>query len=100
MIPSLVKVLLFPSGGWRVELNPGEHPFQFPVKAQAIAFAVAWAQSHQPCEVRVYSGFGETERSMTFPNGNYRTAARSDRRRSQVDIAFSNRRQQERRSQG
>lgn len=100
MIPSMVKVLPWPSEGWCVELSPGERPFLFPIKAQAILFALAWADSHQPCEVRVYDRTGEPERSLTFPNGNYRHPPRSDRRRMQVDIPFSNRRYQERRSQG
>lgn len=99
MIPSVVKVLPLPSTGWQVELSPGEQPFLFPTKAQAISFALAWADSHQPCEVLVLGPIGEPERSMTFPNGNYRRAPRSDRRRMQVDIPFRDRRQQERRAQ-
>lgn len=99
MIPSVVKVLPLPSTGWQVELSPGEPPFLFPTKAQAISFALAWADSHQPCEVLVLGPIGEPERSMTFPNGNYRRAPRSDRRRMQVDISFRDRRQQERRAQ-
>jgi len=97
MIPSVVKVLPLPSAGWRVELSPGEQPFLFPTKAQAILFALAWADAHQPCEVRVYASNGEPERSMTYPNGNYRHPPRSDRRRVQVDIPFRDRRHQERR---
>ena len=99
MIPSMVKVSPLPSKGWRVELSPGEQPFLFPTKAQAISFALAWADSNQPCEVGVYGPIGEPERSMTFPNGNYRRPARSDRRRMQVDIPFRDRRHQERRAQ-
>jgi len=98
MIPAILKVSALPSTGWRVELSPGEQPFLFPTKAQAISFALAWADSHQPCEVLVFGPIGEPERNMTFPNGNYRSAPRSDRRRMQVDIAFRDRRQRERRA--
>ena len=99
MIPAKVHVLPLPPTGWRVELSPGEQPFLFPTKGQAISFALAWADSHQPCEVRVYGRVGELERSMPFPNGNYRRAHRADRRRMQVDIPFPDRRYQERRTQ-
>ena len=95
----MVKVLPLPSAGWRVELSPDEQPFPFPNKGQAIAFALAWADSNQPCEIHVYGRIGELERSMTFPNGNYRRPPRSDRRQAQVNIPFRDRRQQERRAQ-
>jgi hypothetical protein len=96
----MVKVLPFASTGWCVELSPGEQPFPFPTKGQAITFALTWAEtSVQPCEVGVYGRTGDLERSMTFPNGNYRRPAGSDRRRMQVDIPFRDRRQQERRTQ-
>ena len=99
MNPSVVKVLPLPSTDWQVELSPGEQPFLFPTKAQAILFALAWADSHQPCEVRVHGSVGKPERSMTFPDGNYRRGPRADRRRMQVDIPFRDRRHQERRAQ-
>jgi hypothetical protein len=99
MTPSVVKVLPLPSTDWQVELSPGEQPFLFPTKAQAILFALAWADPHQPCEVRVHGPNGELERNMTYPNGNYRRPPRLDRRRMQVDIPFRDRRQQERRAQ-
>jgi hypothetical protein len=99
MIPGILKVSPLPSTGWRVELSPGEQPFLFPTKAQALSFALTWADSHQPCEVRVYGPIGELERSMTFPNGNYRRPPRLDRRQAQVNIPFRDRRQQERRAQ-
>jgi hypothetical protein len=96
----MVKVLPFASTGWRVELSPGEQPFLFPSKGQAITFALAWAEtSIQPCEVGVYGRTGDLERGMTFPNGNYRRPAGSDRRRTQADIAFPDRRRQDRRTQ-
>jgi len=99
MNTSILKVSALPSNGWRVELSPGEQPFLFPTKAQAMSFALAWADSNQPCEIHVYGRIGELERSMTFPNGNYRRPPRSDRRRAQVDVPFRDRRQQERRAQ-
>lgn len=95
----MVKVLPLPSAGWRVELSPDEQPFPFPNKGQAIAFALTWADSNQPCEIHVYGPIGELERSLTFPNGNYRGPPRSDRRQAQVDIPFRDRRQHERRAQ-
>ena len=93
----MVKVLPLPSAGWQVGLSPDERPFLFPNKGQAISFALAWAESNQPCEVRVYGPIGGLERSMTFPNGNYRRPPRPDRRRVQVHIPFRDRRQQDRR---
>ena len=73
--------------------------FVFPTKAQAISFAVAWAEDHPPCEVRVYGSVGDLERSMTFPDSGYRRLPASDRRRIQVPITFPDRRRQERRAQ-
>ena len=99
MMPGILKVAPLPSAGWCVERSPGEQPFLFPTKAQAVSFALAWADSHQPCEVLVLGAIGEPERILTFPNGNYRRAPRSDRRRMQVDIPFRDRRQRERRAQ-
>jgi len=94
----ILNVSALPSMGWRVERSPGEQPFLIPTKAQAISFALAWADSRQPCEVLVFGPIGEPERSMTFPNGNFRSAPSSDRRRMQVDIPFRDRRQKERRA--
>jgi hypothetical protein len=94
----MVTVIPSPPTGWRVDLGTGEQPFVFPVKAQAIAFALAWAGSRQPTEVRVYGAFGELERSVTVPDGNYRRPPRTDRRRNQLDIPFRDRRQQDRRA--
>ena len=93
----MVKVLPSPPIGWRVELSVGELPFMFPTKAQAISFAIAWAEHHQPGEVCVYGPIGELERKMTFPNGNYRRGPKTDRRRIQIRIPFPNRRREERR---
>ena len=98
MITGILKVSFLPGTGWRVELSPAEQPFLFPTKAQAISFALAWADSHQPCEVLVFGLIGEPERSMTFPDGKYRRAPSSDRRQVQVEIPFRDRRQQERRT--
>jgi len=95
----MVKISPLPATGWRVELSPGEQPFLFPTKGQAISFAVAWAENHPPCEVRLYGSVGDLERSMTFPDGGYRRLPAADRRRIQVDIAFPDRRRQERRAQ-
>jgi hypothetical protein len=95
----MVNVLPLPSTDWRVELNPEEQPFMFRTKAQAISFAIAWADYHQPCRVRVFDNAGDIKRDITLPNGNYRRTTGPDRRRTQVDIAFLDRRQQERREQ-
>jgi hypothetical protein len=94
MIPIMVKVFRLSSGFWRVEPSLDERSLLFPSEAQAMSFALAWAESHQPCEVRVFGPIGEPERSMTFPNGNYRRPAGPDRRRTQVDIPFPDRRNQ------
>ena len=95
----MVTVVALPTGGWRVELSEGQQPFVFPAKGQALTFALAWADAHQPCEARVYGRLGELDRHLTFPDGNYRLAPKSDRRRTQVEIGFRDRRQQERRAQ-
>jgi hypothetical protein len=93
----MVKILPLPSAGWRVELSPGSQPFVFPTKAQAVAFAITWAENHPPCGIRVYSRTGDLERTMTFPNGTHRRVPGSDRRRVQIDIPFPDRRRGERR---
>jgi hypothetical protein len=93
----LVKVLLQPATGWNVELNPGEQPFMFPTKAQAIQFAIAWGEQHEPCEVRIYGSLGDLERTIGFPNGGHRHRSGPDRRRRQVQISFPDRRRQDRR---
>ena len=95
----VAKVLPARPTGWQVELASGGQPFQLPTKGQAIHFAVAWAEQHQPCEVHVYGPIGDLERILKFPDGNYRRAERTDRRRMQVPISFPNRRRQERRRQ-
>ena len=99
MIAGILKVSPFTPTGWRVELTPAEQPFLFPTKAQAISFAMAWADSHQPCEVLVLGSIGEPERSVKLPEGNYRRAPGTDRRQVQAEIPFRDRRQQERRAQ-
>ena len=95
----IVKVFSAPSAGWIVELEDGGQPFPFPTKAQAISFAIAWAEQHEPCEVRLYGSLGDMERQLAFPNGGYRRQPGADRRRRQVAIAFPDRRRQERRAQ-
>ena len=92
-------VIVLPAAtGWRVELDRDERGSLFPDKAQALAFALAWAQSRQPCEVRVYGRFGELDRSIALPEGHYRRPHGSDRRRTQLTIGFGDRRRQERRA--
>jgi len=71
----------------------------FAGKRQAMTFALAWAQFHQPCEVRVYGSFGELDRSITLPEGNYRHCPGADRRRTRAATGFRDRRQQERHAQ-
>ena len=93
----VVKVFPWHSTQWSVELYPDEQPFLFPTKGQALSFALAWADYHQPCEVRVLDGTGDVLRSIHVPSAEYRRAAVSDRRRVQIDIPFPDRRQHERR---
>jgi hypothetical protein len=93
----MVKVLPLPSTDWRVELNPEDHPFKFPTKGQAISFAIAWGDYHQPCKVEIFDGTGALQRDIALPNGNFRRTTGPDRRRKQVDTPFPDRRQQERR---
>ncbi len=69
----------------------------FPTKSQAILFALAWAENHQPNEIHVYGTLGELERSIVCPNGNQLRAADSDRRQVNVNIQFPERRRAERR---
>lgn len=94
----IVRVFPWRSKEWSVELYPDEQPFLFPTKGQAISFALAWADYHQPCEVRVFDGAGELQREIKVPDGNYRRMAAADRRREQTEIDFSDRRNRERRS--
>lgn len=96
MIPIMVKVFALSSGFWRVEPSLDDESFLFSSKAQALSFALAWAKFHQPCDLRVYGPLGETEQVGTLPNDNYARPPRRDRRRMQVDIAFPDRRHQER----
>lgn len=85
------------STGWRVEGGYAEQPFVFPTKAQAISFALVWAEKHQPCDVHIYNTAGYRQRHITFPDGNQRRAD-GDRRQMRVAIAFADRRRAERRS--
>ena len=94
----IVRVFPWRSKEWSVELYPDEQPFLFPTKGQAISFALAWADYHQPCEVRVFDGTGELQRDIKVPDGNYRRMIAADRRREQVEIDFTDRRNRERRS--
>ncbi len=94
----IVRVFPWRSKEWSVELYPDEQPFLFPSKGQAISFALAWADYHQPCEVRVFDGADELQRDIKVPDGNYRRMVSPDRRREQVGIDFSDRRNRERRS--
>lgn len=94
----MLKVFRSPSTGWHVERRIGEQPFVFPTKAQAITFSISFAQQRQPCEIHVHDLTGNLERVITFPEGAQCRAARSDRRRAQIDIAFPDRRAQERRA--
>jgi hypothetical protein len=95
----MVRVFPDLSSGWLVELGSGEQPFSLPTKAQAIWFAIAWAENHAPCQVRVYGSLGELERSLAFPNGGHRRWPSSDRRKKQIEIGFPDRRRQARRAQ-
>ena len=93
----MLKISPSPSAGWSVEGGYGEQPFVFPTKTQAISFALVWAEQHQPCDVQIYNHAGDLERNIMFPNGNHRLLSGSDRRQVQVDIAFPDRRHEERR---
>lgn len=96
---TVIKVLPTPFARWRVEMSTSEQPFQFVTKGQAIAFAVAWADLHQPCEVEVYGFAGSLERHIRLPNGNRCRGHGSDRRRINLEISFPDRRRRERRVQ-
>jgi hypothetical protein len=99
MNPTSVIVMPLPTADWRVELSPGEQPFQFPTKGQAISFALAWAEHHQANDVRVFGRVGALERLITLPDGDYRRAPGSERRRMQVDPWIPDRRREDRRRQ-
>ena len=105
MIPIMVNVFRLSSGFWRVEPSLYEQSRLFTSEAQAMSFALAWAESHQPCDVHVYGPIGEPERTMTFPNGYDRRRPGPDRRlgpdrrRMQVDIPFPDRRHQKHQAQ-
>lgn len=92
-----IKVLPTPFARWRVELSDREEPYQFISKGQAISFAIAWADLHQPCEVDVYGFAGRLERHIRIPNGNRCRGHGFDRRRMRIDIPFADRRKRERR---
>ena len=94
----IVRVFPWRSNEWSVELYPDEQPFLFPTKGQAISFALAWADYHQPCEVRVFDNAGELQRDINVPNGGYRRMSVPDRRRQQIVIEFTDRRHHERRA--
>ncbi|NIO40254.1 MAG: hypothetical protein GTO41_08695 [Burkholderiales bacterium] len=93
----VVRVFPWRSREWSVELYPDEQPFLFPTKGQAISFALAWADYHQPCEVRVFDNVGDLQRDIKVPEGNYRRMSAPDRRQQQIEIDFVDRREQERR---
>ncbi len=95
--PLILKVLPTPFARWRVELSNRSDPYQFVSKGQAIAFAIAWADLHQPCEVEVYGFAGRLERHIRVPNGNRCRGHGTDRRRMRIPIPFADRRKRERR---
>jgi hypothetical protein len=94
----MVRVFPWRAKQWSVELYSDEQPFLFPSKGQAISFALAWADYHQPCDVQVFDGAGQLERDIKVPFGNYRRMAAVDRRRNEVAIEFMDRRERERRA--
>jgi len=94
----MVAVLPQASTGWRVELNDGQEGLLFSDKRQALDFALGWAEAHQPAELRVYGRFGEIDRSIVYPDGDFRRLPRADRRHKQFAIGFFDRRQRERRA--
>lgn len=95
--PLRLKVLPTPFARWRVEVSNRTDPYQFISKGQAIAFAIAWADLHQPCEVEVYGFAGRMERHIRVPNGNRCRGNGTDRRRMRIPIPFADRRKHERR---
>lgn len=94
----MLKVYRSPSTGWHVERRSGEQPFVFPTKAQAITFSIALAKQQQPCEVHVHDVTSNLERVIAFPEGSQCRLSRVDRRQAQINIAFADRRAQERRA--
>ncbi|NIO41211.1 MAG: hypothetical protein GTO41_14175 [Burkholderiales bacterium] len=94
----VLKVLPTPFARWRVKMSDEAEPYQFVSKGQAISFAIAWADLHQPCDVQVYGFAGLLERQIEIPNGGRCRGYGSDRRRIKVDIAFPERRKRQRRS--
>ena len=96
-ITLLIKVLPTPFARWRVELSDKAEPYQFVTKGQAISFAIAWADLHQPCNIEVYGFAGRLERQITIPNGGRFRGHGADRRRMRIDIPFADRRKRERR---
>jgi len=99
-IPLLVlKVLPTPFARWRVELSdpePGQ-PYQFVTKGLAIAFAIAWADLHQPCRIEIYGFAGLLERKIRIPGCRRYRGHGADRRRSNLPLTFPDRRKRERR---
>ena len=95
--PTILRVLPTPFARWRVEMSTSDQPFQFVTKGQAISFAVAWADLHQPSEVEVYGFAGRVERHIQLPNGHRCRGHGLDRRRMRIDIPFTDRRKRERR---
>ena len=94
----MLKISPSPTTGWRVEGGYAEQPFVFPTKAQAISFALVWAEKHQPCDVHIYNNAGYRQRHITFPDGNQRRATGVERRKLQVAISFPDRRRADRRN--
>ena len=95
--PLRLKVLPTPFARWRVEVSNKPEPYQFVSKGQAITFAIAWADLHQPCEIEVYGFAGRLEREIRLPNGNRCRGHGTERRRMRIDIPFADRRKRERR---
>jgi hypothetical protein len=85
---------------WRLEFGGEAHDLEFPNKGEAISAATKWAEEHAPCEVLIYGAGWQLERSLVVPDGLYRHIIGWDRRRMQTEIAFPDRRRDDRRRTG
>lgn len=99
MAKKIVRV--FPhEPNWRLEFGGEDHDRECATKGDAISAATRWAEDHAPCEVQIYGAGWKLERNLVVPDGLYRRAVGWDRRRMQADIAFPDRRREDRRRTG
>ncbi len=97
MTTARLRIIHTAEAGWRVDFIADQKSVNFSGKSQAIWFAIAWASQNAPCEIDVYSENDKLERTITLPDGEQLRGDRTDRRRRSLDIAFPDRRRQQRR---